>query len=264
MPRDPNPPTVEAATGPTDMRQNPLWKLALISAITAPCCTGCGDDSASTPLPPLKTPASSPRHGPQTTPPRPTASAPPLAPLTVSTETPLVADVVKIFNTARQQGGLPALKMSPNLQEIAKAQVKVEIESHPGVMTKSAPKKKAKSEAITVAERAAKLGYRYRDLKEITTRAAGPVVTVLTGYLQDPKNEFHKAAFGDWTEFAVAEGRDEIGLPYISVIFGTPEPGHGVGKGAAGASKESTRVKADAEPAEGAPKADLAAPKAAP
>jgi hypothetical protein len=181
----------------------------------------------------------------------------------VSTETPLVVDVVKVFNTARQHGGLPALKVSPNLQAIAKAQVIAEIEAHPSVMTKGASqKKKATSEVISVAERAAKLGYRYRGLKEITARAAGPAVTVLTGYLRDPNHEFHKIAFGDWTEFAVVEGRDPIELPYLSVIFGTPEPGQGEGKGATGASKKSTGAKADAERAKGAREADSAIPKA--
>jgi hypothetical protein len=87
-------------------------------------------------------------------------------------------------------------------------------------------------------------------------------VTVLTGYLRDPNHEFHKIAFGDWTDFAVVEGRDEYGLPYLSVIFGTPEPGQGEGKGAAGASKESTGAKADAERAKGAPEADSATPQA--
>jgi uncharacterized protein YkwD len=181
---------------------------------------------------------SSPGQGTPTTPPRPASSATgPLAPLTVSTETPLVADVVKAFNAARQQGGLSALRVSPDLQEIAEAQVKVEIEAQPDRRTKGGRQEKAKGEAISVTERATKLGYRYRALQEITVPASGPVATVLADYLRDPEHEFHKVGFGDWTEFAAAEGRDPRGLPYLSVIFGDPEPGRGEGKEAAGASK---------------------------
>jgi hypothetical protein len=181
-------------------------------------------------------------------------AAAPLDPLMVSTETPLVGEVVKVFNAARQQRGLPALKISRDLQEIAKLQVKDEVEAQPTAMTKGAPKKKAKREPVSVTERAEKLGYRYRDLKEITVPAGGPVVTVLAEFLRDPKSEYHKDAFGPCTDFGVAEGRDPRGLPFLSVIFGTPEPQQGDDKGVSGVSKDSTGAKAASAPTSSTPK----------
>lgn len=222
------------------MRQRPLRNLASISALVASCCTGCGGGPASGPLPPPKTTASSP--GPATSTAAPSAgpaARSALAPYAVSTETPLVADVIRIFNAAREQGGRPALRVSPELQQVARAQVQAQVDAQPGLaLNRGRVEKRTKTEAMPVAARAAKLGHRFRDLKEITVPADGPVAKVLADSLRDPNNEFHKIGFGDWTDFAVAEGRDAKSLPHLSVIFGTAESGRGEGKGTAGDSKK--------------------------
>lgn len=222
------------------MRHSPLRNLASISALAASCCcAGCGGGPASGPLPPPRTTAASPGPTTPTAPPGPApAAADRLAPLEVSTETPIVADVIRTFNAAREQGGRPALRVSPELQEVARAQVQAQVDAQPeSSMSRGRQSKRAKTAAMPVAERAAKLGYRFRDLKEITVPADGPVATVLAEYLRDPKNDYHKIGFGDWTEFAVAEGCDPKGLPHLSIIFGTPEPGRAEGKGTAGAPR---------------------------
>lgn len=221
------------------MRQSTLRKLASISALAASCCAGCGGDQPSAPLPPPQKAAASPGAATSTTLPTPApAAAARLEPFEVSTETPLVAEVIKLFNDAREKGGKPALPLSPELQAVAKAQVQAHVDAQPGLtLSRGRQEKREKSKPMPVADRSAKLGYHFRDLREITVPADGPVAKVLTGYLQDPNNDYHKVALGDWTGIGVAEGRDPKALPHLSLIFGKAESGQGETKAKAAAEK---------------------------
>lgn len=252
--------TVNAGTGATNMRQDLPRLAALISVLGTAWFSGCAYETSSPPLPGIKTAAS-------TASPSSSKASTELAPQAVSIETPLVVDVVEVFNKARQEGGRPVLKVSSALQEIAKAQVKalVSSRSEPGRGMAKAAAKKARVPALSVSERAEKLGYRYQNLKEITFLASGPAPKALSIYLKDPKSEFHQAAFGDCTEFAVAEGRDGMGLPHLSLIFGTPEPGQGDTKAAPATPREESNAGKPSEaPAAPSPKASPETPKGTP
>jgi uncharacterized protein YkwD len=125
---------------------------------------------------------------------------------------PIAAALLEAHNRVRENDEKTPLKLSAKLSQAAAAHAKDMAEQHKA--------DHVGSDKSTVGDRVKRTGYPYLDVGENIADGQKTVLEVMTGWLESPSHRENIMA--DFTEMGGARAKDDRGVNYWCVVFGTP------------------------------------------